>query len=318
MILSNRNAHSIEERSVEHKTSRRSITHCIGESGGRLFGSQYPSSQFYRQRVYPFSKQASVWLRYREINKPATEPGMLHWLENRLCKILCALIICFTHLRRQWTAQTPATSRADSWLQPPAEQESESKRGSHCPVVRSSPHSQHPHITATATQTTVQKHPHLPLAGRAFLEQQQPSPEPVMLQHLYNIISGKSLIPYIAPFGLIQLCSNCVGAPFTLRNSSHIRNHVDIYFVQHVYHLCALRDWDIMCMTHCNVVSSTWTHNRCLWSHSFSKPAESCKNSILGQTLKFGIKLLQGVFFVLGSEGLFPLLWLVISPSLSP
>lgn len=47
---------------------------------------------------------------------------------------------------------------------------SERRRGTHCPVgLGLSPHSQHPHITATATQTTVQKHPHLPLAGIAFL-----------------------------------------------------------------------------------------------------------------------------------------------------
>lgn len=130
----------------------------------------------------------------------------------------------------------------------------ESRSGGHCWVWGLFPLSQHPHITATATQTTVQKHPHLPLAGTAFLEQQQPSPEPVMLQHLYNSISRKSLIPCYNIFwldiALFQL-GWCYDTLFTLRNSSHIRNCVEIHFVQHVYHLCALRAWDIMCMTHC-------------------------------------------------------------------
>lgn len=51
------------------------------------------------------------------------EGAYLHRLENRLWNILCALIICFTHLRQQWAAQAAATGRADNWLQPPAEQE---------------------------------------------------------------------------------------------------------------------------------------------------------------------------------------------------
>lgn len=193
-------------------------------------------SQFCRQRVYPFSKQASVWLRSRETNKPATEPGMLHWLENEPRKTLCVLIICFTHLWQQWTAQTPATGRADSWLHPPAEQEWPfcyfslylqiwEQEGQPLPcgwALSSQPApSHHCHTNPNHSPET----PHLPLAGTAFLEQQQPSSEPVMLQHLCNIISGKSLLPYYSAIwlniALFKLCYDwCYDTPFTLRISS--------------------------------------------------------------------------------------------------
>ena len=56
----------------------------------------------------------------------------------------------------------------------------ESRRGRHCWVLGLSPCTRHLHVTPTTTQDAVQKHPHLPLVGTTFLEQQQPSPEPAL------------------------------------------------------------------------------------------------------------------------------------------